>query len=107
MNKFIKEYKSELLIGLGAVSAIVASVATHEGIEAGICSVAIAIIAIVANMLKEGFSDASVNLIAQAIKIIVDELSKKETPMMASESGAEEATLTIEEIKEKLLEARK
>lgn len=44
--------------------------------NATICSISIAIIAVLIAVLKNGFTDTTITIIANAIKIIIDEITK-------------------------------
>ena len=97
--EFIKKYKAEILIALGAVSSIIASISTMSGVNATICSIAIAIIAVLIAVLKNGFTDTTITIIANAIKIIIDEINKDKITI---KTVAAEKELTVEDIKEML-----
>lgn len=97
VKEFIKKYKAELLIALGAISTIVASIATMDGINATICSIVIAIVAVLIGVLKNGFEESTITLIANAIKIIIDSIDEKNKNIKTANKE-----LTIDEIKERL-----
>lgn len=97
VKEFIKKYKAELLIALGAISTIVASIATMDGVNATICSIVIAIVAVLIGVLKNGFEESTITLIANAIKIIIDSINEKNESVKTANKE-----LTIEEIKERL-----
>ena len=97
--EFIKKYKSEILIALGAVSSIIASISTMSDANATICSISIAIIAVLIAVLKNGFTDTTITIIANAIKIIIDEINKDKITI---KTVAAEKELTVEDIKEML-----
>lgn len=97
VKEFIKKYKAELLIALGAISTIVASIATMDGVNATICSIVIAIVAVLIGVLKNGFEESTITLIANAIKIIIDSINEKNKNIKTANKE-----LTIDEIKEKL-----
>lgn len=97
VKEFIKKYKAELLIALGAISTIVASIATMNGVNATICSIVIAIVAVLIGVLKNGFEESTITLIANAIKIIIDSINEKNKNIKTANKE-----LTIDEIKEKL-----
>lgn len=78
VKEFIKKYKAEFIIALTAISSIVASIMTMEGSNAAICSVIIALVAVLINVLKQGFNETTISLIAKAIQIILEEVNKKE-----------------------------
>ena len=98
--EFIKKYKAEILIALGAVSSIIASISTMSDANATICSISIAIIAVLIAVLKNGFTDTTITIIANAIKIIIDEINKSKVQEVKSQIVAAEKELTIEDIKE-------
>lgn len=95
--EFIKKYKAEILIALGAVSSIIASISTMSDANATICSISIAIIAVLIAVLKNGFTDTTITIIANAIKIIIDEINKDKITI---KTVAAEKELTVEDIKE-------
>lgn len=97
--EFIKKYKAEILIALGAVSSIIASISTMSDANATICSISIAIIAVIIAVLKNGFTDTTITIIANAIKIIIDEINKDKITI---NTVAAEKELTVEDIKEML-----
>lgn len=97
--EFIKKYKAEILIALGAVSSIIASISTMSDANATICSISIAIIAVLIAVLKNGFTDTTITIIANAIKIIIDEINKDK---IKTNTVAAEKELTVEDIKEML-----
>lgn len=97
--EFIKKYKAEILIALGAVSSIIASISTMSDANATICSISIAIIAVLIAVLKNGFTDTTITIIANAIKIIIDEINKDKITI---NTVAAEKELTVEDIKEML-----
>lgn len=97
--EFIKKYKAEILIALGAVSSIIASISTMSDANATICSISIAIIAVLIAVLKNGFTDTTITIIANAIKIIIDEINKDKIKI---NTVAAEKELTVEDIKEML-----
>lgn len=101
--KLVKKYKAELLIALGAVSSILATIATKEGSDAVIISVAISIIAVIIEVIKNGITDTAINLLAQTIKILIEEIGGKEVKPSVDGTVSAEKGLTIEEIKAKLL----
>ena len=101
--ELIKKYKSELLIALGAVSSILATIATKEGADAAIISVAIAVLAVIIEVVKNGITDTAINLLAQTIKILIEEIGGKEVKPSVDGTVGTEKGLTIEEIKARLL----
>lgn len=101
--KLVKKYKAELLIALGAVSSILATIATKEGSDAAIISVAIAILAVIIEVVKNGITDTAINLLAHTIKILIEEIGGKEVKPSVDGTVSAEKGLTIEEIKAKLL----
>ena len=100
--EFIKKYKAEILIALGAISSIIASISTMSGVNATICSITIAIIAAIIAVLKNGFTDTTITIVANAIKIIIDEINKSKVQEVKSQIVAAEKELTVEDIKEML-----
>ena len=97
VKEFIKKYKAELLIAFGAISTIVASITTMDGVNATICSIVIAIVAVLIGVLKNGAEESTITLIANAIKIIIDSIDEKNKNIKTANKE-----LTIDEIKERL-----
>lgn len=101
IKSFIKKYKTEILIALGAISSIIASISTMSTSNATICGVLIAILAVIIAVLKNGLTDATIELLAKAIKIIIEALETKQNTNVSA--SAEPTELTIEDIKKELL----
>lgn len=110
VKDFIVKYKAEILIALSAVTSIIASISTMEGVDAVACSISIAFIAVLVEVLKNGFSETAINLLASAIKLVIDYINGKdkvedkdvENNVRALKLDKKE--LTVAEIKEKLKE---
>lgn len=100
IKNFIKKYKAEIIIALGAIASIATSLIAVPGTNGKVCAIIIAIVGICVEALKSGFSQATIDLIAKAVLLIV-ELIQKETK---EEAISASKPLTIEEIKAKLLE---
>ena len=75
-------------------------VTIQYGVNATICSIAIAIIAVLIAVLKNGFTDTTITIIANAIKIIIDEINKSKEQEVKPQTVAAEKELTVEDIKE-------
>ena len=97
---FIKKNKANIAILLGAISTIVAAVATVDASHAVIYSIVIAVIAAMVAILKDGFTDATISLIAKAVQIIVEAMEKNNSVQENKVSA--EAPMTIEEIEKRL-----
>lgn len=107
-KNFIKKYKAEILIALTALSSIIASIATMDGINAGICSIVIALIAVLIGVLKNGFTESSINLIAKAIQIIIETLQESkedhtDQEVVSVKNPMNRKSITLEDIKDKLI----
>lgn len=99
MKEFINKYKSEIIIALGAITSICTTLIA-EGTEGIGAAIIIAIVAVLVEVLKNGFSETTINLIAKAIMIIISEVSSTNNVVSASEEETKE--LTIDDIKELL-----
>ena len=104
VKAFVQKYKNELLIALGAVSAIATSIATMDSNAAVFSSVIIAIVAVLVEILQHGLSESAITLLSKAILIIIDEIKKldekDDTSVMKSSINKE---LTVEDIKKRLI----
>lgn len=100
MKEFIKKYLNEILIALGAISSIIASIMTMDGINAAVCSILIAILACLIEALKNGVSDKLISLIANAVMIIIEELKKSDNSEVSSATA--NVPLTVDSVKEML-----
>lgn len=102
VKNFLNKYKAEILIVLGGLSSIIVGLQNLDGANAVIYSVTVILISALIEVLKHGISQASIDLIAKAVMIIITELQKKDEPVMASENAEKVEKLTIEKIKEML-----
>ena len=59
--EFIKKYKAEILIALGAISSIIASISTMSGVNATICSISTHITA--GNQIRYPYHDLPVDYV--------------------------------------------
>ena len=104
VKEFAQKYKNELLIALGAVSAIATSIATMDANAAVFSSIIIAIVAVLVEILQHGLSESAITLLSKAILIIIDEIkkldAKEDTSVMKSSINKE---LTVEDIKKRLI----
>ena len=104
IKAFVQKYKNELLIALGAVSAIATSIATMDANAAVFSSIIIAIVAVLVEILQHGLSESAITLLSKAILIIIDEIkkldAKEDTSVMKSSINKE---LTVEDIKKRLI----
>ena len=104
VKEFVQKYKNELLIALGAVSAIATSIATMDSNAAVFSSIIIAIVAVLVEILQHGLSESAITLLSKAILIIIDEIKKldekDDTSVMKSSINKE---LTVEDIKKRLI----
>lgn len=102
---FISKYKNELLIVLGAITAIATSVATMDGNSAVFSSIVIAIVAVLVEVLQHGLTENALTLLSKAILIIIEEIKKIDTKEDATVMKAStEKELTVEDIKRRLTE---
>lgn len=102
---WIKKYKAEIIIALGAISSIAASIATMDANAAVCASIIIAVVAILVELLKNGVTEQAITLISKAIIIIIEELKKdKEQPVAFSSREVVSNELTLDSIKKRLLE---
>lgn len=106
IKTFTKKYKNELLIFLGAISAIATSLATMDTNSAVFSSIVIAIVAVLVEVLQHGLTENALTLLSRAILIIIEEIKnvdadeKDETVMKAYV----DKELTVEDIKKRLIE---
>ena len=106
IKTFINKYKAEILIALGAVSSIAASVATMDGVNAALCSITIAIVAALVEVLKNGFTDSAVLLLAKSIELIIEALKREDVVSVSlRQSDGRILTLSLDEIKRELEES--
>lgn len=105
IKTFVQKYKNELLIALGAVTAIATSVATMDANSAVFSSIVIAIVAVLVEVLKNGVTENALTLLSKAILIIIEEIKKldvkEDAPVM---KASVENELTLEDIKKRLIE---
>lgn len=105
VKAFVQKYKNELLIALGAVTAIATSVATMDANSAVFSSIVIAIVAVLVEVLKNGVTENALTLLSKAILIIIEEIkkldAKEDISVMKANAGKE---LTVEDIKKRLIE---
>ena len=105
IKTFLQKYKNELLIALGAVTAIATSIATMDEKSAVFSSIVIAIVAVLVEVLKNGVTENALTLLSKAILIIIEEIkkldAKDDTPVM---KPSVEKELTVEDIKKRLIE---
>ena len=105
IKAFVQKYKNELLIALGAVTAIATSVATMDANSAVFSSIVIAIVAVLVEVLKNGVTENALTLLSKAILISIEEIKKLDTKDDASVMKASvEKELTVEDIKKRLIE---
>lgn len=105
IKTFVQKYKNELLIALGAVSAIATSIATMDANSAVFSSIVIAIVAVLVEVLQHGLSESAITLLSKAILIIIEEIKKLDVKEYAPVMKASvEKELTVEDIKKRLIE---
>ena len=105
IKAFVQKYKNELLIALGAITAIATSVATMDANSAVFSSIVIAVVAVLVEVLKNGVTENALTLLSKAILIIIEEIkkldAKDDTPVI---KASVEKDLTVEDIKKRLIE---
>lgn len=105
IKAFVQKYKNELLIALGAVTAIATSIATMDEKSAVFSSIVIAIVAVLVEVLKNGVTENALTLLSKAILIIIEEIKKLDVKEDTSVMKASvEKELTVEDIKKRLIE---
>ena len=107
MREFIKKYSAEIVIGLSAVTAILNTLATHEGANAALLSILIAAIAIAVEVLKHGVTKTALDMLVNLAALLLSELGNievKDDKVVAVSVSGEEKSITIDEIKRRLLE---
>lgn len=102
---FIKKNKANIAILLGAISTIVAAVATVDASHAVIYSIVIAVIAAVVALLKDGFTDATIALIAKAVQIIVEAIEANDKKETNTNVLSATEPMSIEDIEKQLKDA--
>lgn len=108
MKELISKYKSELLIALGAISSILATLATKDGVDATVTTILIAVFAVIIELVKNGVSKEAVNLFTNFIVILLEELGgvtvvdNKEAVTSTPVRGKTKS-ISVDEIKERLL----
>ena len=107
LRSLIKTYSAEILICLSATTAILNTLATHEGANAVLISILIALVAIAVEVVKHGFTKEAINLIVNLAALLLSELGGieiKDDKVVATIADGEEKSITFDEIKERLLE---
>ena len=104
---FMKKYSAEILILLSAITAILNTLATHEGANAVVISILIAIVAIVVEIFKNGITKTALDMIVNLAALLLSELGDievKDDKVVAIAANGEERSITFDEIKKRLLE---
>lgn len=107
MKEFFKKYSAEILILLSAITAILNTLATHEGANALVISILIAVVAIVVEVFKNGLTKTALDMIVNLAALLLSELGDieiKDDKVVAVTAEGEEKFITIDEIKRRLLE---
>lgn len=107
MKEFMKKYSAEILILLSAITAILNTLATHEGANALVISILIAIVAIVVEVFKNGLTKSALDMIVNLVALLLSELGNievKDDKVVAVTAEGEEKSITIDEIRRRLLE---
>lgn len=107
MKEFAKKYSAEILILLSAITAILNTLATHEGANAVLISILIAVVAIVVEVFKNGLTKTALDMVVNLVAILLSELGNievKDDKVVAVTAEGEEKSITIDEIKRRLLE---
>ena len=106
MKDFIKKYSAEILIFFSALTAILNTLATHDGANAVLISVLIAIIAIVVEIFKHGVTKTALDMIVNLAALLLSELGNieiRDDKVVSRSVDGEEKSITFDEIKERLL----
>ena len=106
MNNFIKKYSAEILICFSATTAILNTLLTHEGANAILISILIAITAIIVEIFKHGVTKTALDMIVNLAALLLSELGNievKDNRVVAKSQDGEERSITFDEIKERLL----
>ena len=107
MKEFLKKYSAEVLILLSAITAILNTLATHEGANAVLISILIAVVAIVVEVFKNGLTKSALDMVVNLVALLLSELGNievKDDKVVAVTAEGEEKSITIDEIKRRLLE---
>jgi len=107
IKAFLKKYSAEILIVLSAITAILNTLATHEGANAVLLSILIAIVAIVVEIFKNGLTKTALDMIVNLAALLLSELGGievKDDKVVAVSENGEEKSITFDEIKARLLE---
>lgn len=107
MKEFMKKYSAEILIVLSAITAILNTLATHEGANAVLLSILIAVVAIVVEIFKNGLTKTALDMIVNLAALLLSELGGievKDDKVVAVAANGEEKSITFDEIKARLLE---
>ena len=104
VKAFCTKYKSQILLALGAVSSIAASLALMPNANGVLYSIIIAVVAVLVEVLSNGMTEQAITLIAKAIQIIIEEVNKNSTVTNTEvvAASAPEVIPTLEEIKKRL-----
>lgn len=107
MKEFLKKYSAEILILLSAITAILNTLMTHEGANAVLISILIAVVAIVVEVFKNGLTKSALDMVVNLVALLLSELGDievKDDKVVAVTAECEEKSITIDEIKRRLLE---
>ena len=107
MREFAKKYSAEILIALSAITAILNTLMTHEGVNALVISILIAVVAIVVEVFKNGLTKTALDMVVNLVALLLSELGDievKDDKVVAVTAEGEEKSITIDEIKRRLLE---
>ena len=107
VKNILKTYSAEILIVLSAITAILNTLATHEGANAVLISILIAIVAIVVEIFKNGLTKTALDMIVNLAALLLSELGNieiKDDKVVTTTADGEERSITFDEIKERLLE---
>ena len=106
MKDFIRKYSAEILIVFSAITAILNTLATHEGTNAVLISILIAIIAIIVEIFKNGVTKTALDMIVNLAALLLSELGNievRDNRVVTFTAEGEEKSITFDEIKERLL----
>lgn len=107
VKEFMKKYSAEILIIFSAITAILNTLATHEGANAVLISILIAIVAIIVEIFKNGVTKTALDMIVNLAALLLSELGNikvEDDKVVSVAANGEEKSISIEEIKRRLLE---
>lgn len=92
IKAFFTKYLAEILIVLGAISAIATQLQVETGVNFG-TTITIIVVAILVEILKNGVTEKSIKLLTEVINIIIEEISKKDKDEKVMGASAESVSV--------------